>query len=91
MYTNIVPLNSVTHAQLKLSSVQGFSFAKKNHLCSVVLHELLLIRPMFPQPFGVTHLAWPVMKQATWWSALMRAALKRERPYLPQKARRLRA
>lgn len=51
MYKNLVPLNSVTHAQLKLSPVQGLSFAKNTHLCSVVLHEFPAASASFPIVF----------------------------------------
>ncbi len=39
MYENIVPLNSKIHSDLKISPVDGYTFAAKTHLCSVVLHE----------------------------------------------------
>ena len=35
-----VLLNSVAHAKLKILPVNGYSFAKENHLVSLVLHEL---------------------------------------------------
>lgn len=51
MYKNIVPLNSVTHAELKLSPVLGFSYAKSTHLCSVVLHEFPAASANYPIVF----------------------------------------
>lgn len=48
MYKNLVPLNSVTHAQLKLSPVVDFSFAKNTHLCAVVLHEFPTASASYP-------------------------------------------
>jgi hypothetical protein len=39
MYKNFEALNSQTHANLKINPVNGYEFAKKFHLTSLVLHE----------------------------------------------------
>lgn len=39
MYKNFEALNSQTHANLKINPVNGYGFAKKFHLTSLVLHE----------------------------------------------------
>lgn len=39
MYKNFEALNFKAHADLKINPVSGYTFAKKSHLTSVVLHE----------------------------------------------------
>ncbi len=51
MYKNLIPLNSVVHAHLKLSPVSNFSFAKTMHVCSVVLHEFPTVSASYPIVF----------------------------------------
>lgn len=46
-----VLLNSVEHAKLKIMPVNGYSFAKENHLVSLVLHELPKISANYPAVF----------------------------------------
>lgn len=51
MYENLIPLNSQIHADLKINPVNGYLFAQKTHLCSVVLHEFPECSAHYPVVF----------------------------------------
>lgn len=51
MYENLVPLNAKTHIDLKINPQNGYSFAGKAHLCSVVLHEFPECSAHYPVVF----------------------------------------
>ncbi|WP_321417647.1 SapC family protein [uncultured Desulfobacter sp.] len=51
MFTKLVPLNSSQHKKMKIRNIQGFGFASKFHVASVMVHEFVRAAAIYPIVF----------------------------------------
>lgn len=51
MFTNLVPVNSERHANLKVKAIDSFAFAGNFHIASVMVHEFVRAASVYPIVF----------------------------------------